>query len=79
MPKYMDTHAMGSITEETLRKLQTAPTDEFGVTHHDILFSKDDDKIWCVLDAPNEEAVRQHHEKAEVHVDWVREVNSTRE
>ncbi len=79
MPKYMDTHTMGSITEETLRKLQTAPTDEFGVTHHDILFSKDDDKIWCVLDAPNEEAVRQHHEKAEVHVDWVREVKSTRE
>ncbi len=78
MPKYMDTHEMGTFSEGTLRELQNAPADEFGVTHHDILFSKDNDKIWCVLDAPDEESVRKHHEKAGIDVDWVTRVESTR-
>ncbi len=78
MPKYMDTHEMGAFSEEVLRELQKAPADEFGVTHHDILFSKEHDKIWCVLDAPNEEAVRKHHEKGGIDVEWVTRVESTR-
>jgi hypothetical protein len=52
MPKYIDTHPMKPFTAETLNELQDAPPDEFGVTHHDILFSEEDNKIYCVLDAP---------------------------
>jgi hypothetical protein len=40
----MDTHPMGQITEEQLRHLQTAPKDEFGITHHDILFNAEEDR-----------------------------------
>ena len=53
--------------------------DEFGVTHHDILFSEKDDKIYCVLEAPNVEAIHKHHAKAGIKCDWVHEVKSTRE
>jgi hypothetical protein len=36
MPKFIDTHPMKPFTGEELNKLQNAPPDEFGVTHHDI-------------------------------------------
>jgi len=79
MPKYLDEHQMNPFTAEQLRELQNAPPDEFGVTHHDVLFSEEKNKIWCVLDAPNKEAVEKHHEKAGLKCDWIREVESTRE
>ena len=79
MPKYMDEHQMEPFTAEQLRELQNAPPDEFGVTHHDVLFNEEENKIWCILDAPNKEAVEKHHEKAGLKCDWIREVKSTRE
>ena len=79
MPKYMDEHQMDPFTAQQLRELQNAPPDEFGVTHHDVLFNEEENKIWCVLDAPNKEAVEKHHEKAGLKCDWIREVESTRE
>jgi hypothetical protein len=69
---------MEPFTADALNKLQNEPPDEFGVTHHDILFSEKDNKIYCVLDAPNLEAIHQHHAKAGIQCDWVREVKSTR-
>ena len=79
MPKYMDEHQMKPFTAQQLRELQSAPPDEFGVTHHDVLFSEEENKIWCVLDAPNKEAVEKHHAKAGLKCEWIREVESTRE
>ena len=78
MPKFMDTHPMRPLDAKTLRELQHAPKDEFGVTHHDILFTEDGNKVFCVLNAPDEDAVRKHHEKAGIECDWVEEVESTR-
>jgi len=78
MPKFIDTHPMGSFSPDQLKSLQDAPKDKFGVTHHDILYNKETDKIYCVLDAPNEEAVRKHHQHAGIDCDWVEEVESTR-
>lgn len=78
MPKFIDSHKMKPFTAGQLNKLQSAPPDEFGVTHHDILFNEKEDKIYCVLDAPNSEAVHKHHKKAGLKCDWVQEVKSTR-
>ena len=78
MPKFIDTHPMNPFKADELNKLQSAPPDEFGVTHHDILFSEEDNKIYCVLDAPNAEAVHKHHAQAGIKCDWVHEVESTR-
>ncbi|NIQ96842.1 MAG: DUF4242 domain-containing protein [Desulfuromonadales bacterium] len=61
-----------------MNELQNAPPDEFGVTHHDVLFSEDDDKIYCVLNAPDFKAIEKHHAKAGIKCDWIHEVKSTR-
>ena len=78
MPMFIDAHPMKPFTADALNKVQTAPPDEFGVTHHDILFSEKDNMIYCVLNGPNLEAIHKHHEKAGIDCDWVHEVKSTR-
>lgn len=79
MPKYMDTHPMGEIAPETLKKLQHAPKDSFGVTHHDIFFNEKENKVYCVLNAPNRDAVVKHHQHAGLECEFILEVESTRE
>lgn len=79
MPKFIDAHAMGGLTPELFRRLQQAPEDEFGITHHDILFNSKENRCYCVLDAPNREAVVRHHAKAGVTCDFIQEVQSARE
>ena len=78
MPKFIDAHEMEPFTADQLNQLQDAPPDEFGVTHHDILFSEKDNKIYCVLDAPDADAIHKHHAKAGIKCDFVHQVESTR-
>lgn len=78
MPRYIDQHAMQPLKAEQLRELQDAEVDEFGVTHHEIIFSEKDNKVWCILDAPNMDAVKKHHAKANIKTDFVFEVETTR-
>ena len=78
MPKFLDAHPMKPFTEKKLRAAQNAPRDEFGVTHHDILFNEAENKLYCVLDAPNRKAIEKHHAKAGVTCDWIYEVKSTK-
>jgi len=78
MPKFIDSHPMEPFSADQLNELQNAPPDEFGVTHHDILFSEKDNRIYCVLDAPNIEAIGKHHAKAGITCECIHEVKSTR-
>ena len=79
MPKFIDSHPMGSLTAEQLIQLpQTTPKDKFGVTQHDKLYNKKEDRVYCALDAPNKEAVANHHKGAGLKVEWIHEVESTR-
>jgi hypothetical protein len=48
---------MGNFTEEQLKQALNSPKDEFGVTHKDILYNKEEDKAFCILDAPSKDAV----------------------
>jgi len=77
MPKYIDSHSMGPLTPEQLKQLQNAPKDKFGVTHHDILYNKEEDKVYCVLNAPDKQAVVNHHKAAGINREWVQEIEST--
>ncbi len=78
MPKFIDTHEMGSLTPDQLKMLQNAPKDKFGITHHDILFNKKENKVFCVLNAPNKEAVAEHHKHAGIECEWIQEIESTK-
>ena len=79
MPKFNDAHPMTPLTAEQLRAAQASPPDEFGVSHHDIPFNEPENKIYCVLDAPDQTAIEKHHAKIEIRCDWIHEVESTRD
>ena len=77
MPTFLDSHKMGSMEEEAIRQAQNAPKDEFGITHKNILYNKEEDRCYCLLDAPSKDAVQQHHQKLGLNCDWIVEVKST--
>jgi Protein of unknown function (DUF4242) len=65
MPTFMDFHddlqlpaeAVAQIAQDTKEEKR----DQFGVRQVE-LFHNAEGKVYCLLDAPDEEAVRQHHE-----------------
>ena len=77
MPKFLDSHHMKGLKPETLEKLQSAPEDEFGVKHLNLIYSEDEDKMYCFLEAPEKEAIKKHHDKFGYKCDYILEVNST--
>jgi hypothetical protein len=75
MPIFLDTHKV-PFTKKHLQELCKSPRDEFGVSHLDLLFNKEANV--CVLDAPNQEAVKKHHGKANIDCEWIIEVETAR-
>jgi hypothetical protein len=77
MPKYLDSHLMGSVTEEQIKQAQAAPVDQDGVRALNILYNKDENKLFCLTEAPNREAVDKHHQSLGMKCDWITEVKTT--
>ena len=79
MPRFMDFHedlklpaeAVEQITDDT----RNARADQFGVRQID-LYHNADGKVYCLLDAPDEEAVRAHHAALGVSCGDVHQVES---
>lgn len=79
MPRFMDFHddlklpadAITQITEDT----KEGKSDQFGVRQIE-LYHNPDGKVWCLLEAPDADAVRHHHESLGVPCGDVHEVNS---
>lgn len=63
LPIFLDVHSIGTTTEKDLISAQNAPRDELGVKVVNILYNFEGGTIYCLLDAPNNEAV-----------DWIMEV-----
>jgi hypothetical protein len=78
MPKFLDSHHMKGVDENTLRNAQNSPKDEFGVTHENIMYNEKEDKLFCLLDAPSKEAVEKHHQKLGIQCEWITEVKTTK-
>jgi hypothetical protein len=76
MPRYLDAHKMSGFDEEKLKQAKNSPMDEFGVTHSDILYNKEEDKLYCILDAPDKQSVEKHHKKFGINCDWITEVKT---
>ena len=77
MPKFLDTHSLKGLDDETLRKLQASPVDEFGIKHLNLMYNREEDKFYCLLEAPSKQGVRDHHSKHGLPVEWVTEVQTT--
>jgi hypothetical protein len=74
LPIFLDVHKLPFI-EDHLKELCESPTDEFGVSYVNLFYNKDTDICFCLLDAPDEVAVENHHEKARVKCEWITEVS----
>ena len=60
------------IYESRMSKLQK------GSQEVNILYNSEADKVFCLLDAPNKEAVEKHHEKKYgIKCEWIMEVKTT--
>jgi hypothetical protein len=77
LAKFLDVHSFEGIRDEdTLRKLQQSSMDEFGVKHLNILFNRQANICFCLLEAPNREAVEKHHAKYNIKCNWITEVET---
>ena len=75
MPKYIDFHPGHKVGSEGLERLthlaKSGEVDEFGVRQLEFFYGEDG--AYCLLEAPNKEAVRKHHHG---HCGEIHEVNS---
>jgi len=64
MPKFMDYHDDLKLPPEAIEQIaqgaRDGATDEFGVRQIE-LYHNTDGKVYCLLDGPDEEAIRKHH------------------
>lgn len=64
MPQFMDFHDDLKLSDEAVQQLtqdtKSAKSDEFGVRQVE-LFHNSDGKVYCLLEAPDADAVRSHH------------------
>lgn len=73
MPTFIDTHANTTDLPPELRKMvsdrvRSGEKDKFGVVDKGVIIDKEGRKLHCVLDAPDVDAVRKHHEALNVPV-----------
>jgi Protein of unknown function (DUF4242) len=64
MPRFMDFHADLTLPQEAIEQIaddtRHARADQFGVRQVE-LFHNPQGQVYCLLDGPDEEAIRQHH------------------
>ena len=77
MAKFLDDHPLKGLDEETLRKLQHSPVDEFGIKHLNLMYNQEADRFYCLLDAPDKQAVEKHHNKHGLKCESITEVRTT--
>ena len=63
--------------KRSARQVQNAPKDEFGVTRRISLYNGEENKAFCILDAPNKDAVEKSHQKFGMKCNWITEVKTT--
>jgi hypothetical protein len=75
--KFLDVHPTSGLSEDKLKKMQNELPDEFGVTTENIMYNFEDDKVFCLIEAPDKNAVEKHHSKHGIKCEWIVEVRAT--
>ena len=79
MPRFMDFHDDLKLPPEAVAQIgqgaRDGVSDEFGVRQVE-LFHNEQGKVYCLLDAPDEDAVRKHHAALDVPCGEVHQVSS---
>ncbi|MGO8958574.1 MAG: nickel-binding protein [Streptosporangiaceae bacterium] len=79
MPRFIDYHDDLKLPDEAIAQIaqgtRDGAVDEFGVRQIE-LYHNVDGKVYCLLEGPDEEAIRRHHAALDVPCGDVHEVNS---
>jgi hypothetical protein len=79
MALFVDFHDDLKLPDETVAQMaenaRNARVNQFGVRQVE-LYHNDDGKVYCVLEGPDEEAIRQHHAALDVGCGDVHQVKS---
>jgi hypothetical protein len=73
MPVFLDVHKV-PFSEANLKELCMSPPDEFGVSHVNLFYNKEANVCFCLLEAPDLDAVEKHHSKVDIKCEWITEV-----
>jgi signal transduction histidine kinase len=73
MPTFIDGHDMEGLNAVQLKNIIDSPPDKHGVTHKEILYNEKENKVFCILDAPNKESVLKHHHDVGIECDFILE------
>lgn len=78
MPIFMDVHDDLLLPDEAIKEIaqgaRDGATDEFGVRQLE-LYHNPEGKVYCLLEGPDEEAIRKHHAAVDVPCGDVHRVN----
>ena len=79
MPRFMDFHEDLKLPQDAIDQIaqgtRDGATDEFGVRQVE-LYHNADGKVYCLLEGPDEEAIRNHHAALNVPCGDVHRVDS---
>lgn len=79
MPRFMDFHADLQLPESAIEEIsesaRAGSADEYGVRQLELYYNNDGN-VYCLLEAPSEEAVREHHAALGVPCGEVHQVDS---
>lgn len=79
MPKFMDSHVNLPLPAEVVQSIRVdakaGTRDKFGVAQLE-LYHNAEGRVFCLLDGPDEDAVRKHHEAMGVSCGDVESVES---
>ena len=80
MPRFMDFHDDLKLTPEAIDQIaqetRDGATDEFGVRQVELYHNTNDGKVYCLLEGPDEDAIRKHHAALDVPCGDVHQVSS---
>ena len=76
MPTFIDGHEMVGLNALQLKNIINNPPDKHGVVHKEILYNEKENKLFCILDAPNRESVLNHHRDIGIECDFVIETTA---
>jgi Protein of unknown function (DUF4242) len=79
MPRFMDFHDDLKLPAEAIEQIaegtREGTADQFGVRQIE-LYHNADGKVYCLLEGPDEDAIRKHHEALGVPCSEVHQVDS---
>lgn len=70
MPSFIDGHHVGESRLEEIKNM-VSTINEFGVSTLDMFYNKNEQELYCILEAPNEDAIKMHHAKINLTCDFI--------